>query len=143
VTDRAGETVVVQRVLPATPAVVYDEWLDPEALAEFICPAPVLPGRIEVEPRVGGSLSIEMLDSDAVVTITGEYLELDRPRRLRFTWDSSYGGGFSSVVTVTLQPWGDQQTEMTIEHAQVPPAVRMDHSDGWGRIAAQLEAKVR
>jgi uncharacterized protein YndB with AHSA1/START domain len=42
-----------------------------------------------------------MIDPEVVINVTGEYLELDRPNRLRFTWNSELGGGFAGVVTVT------------------------------------------
>jgi uncharacterized protein YndB with AHSA1/START domain len=135
-------SAVVTRVLPAPPSEVFDEWLDPQALAEFISPYPSTAGPIEVDPQVGGHLRIVMLDPEAAVTITGEYLELERPHRLRFTWDSDFGSGFRSVVTVSLEPHGDGQTLMTIEHAQLPPEWRDDHERGWALIASQLERRL-
>src|SRR5215813_5682208 len=35
--DTPAPTAVVRRVLPAAPDVVYDEWLDPDALADWMC----------------------------------------------------------------------------------------------------------
>jgi uncharacterized protein YndB with AHSA1/START domain len=139
VTAPDARTAIVRRVLPAPPEVVYDEWLDADALADFICPHPTTAGRVECDPRVGGRLYIEMVDPDGVVRVTGEYLELDRPNRLRFTWNSSFGAGFASVVTVTLTAHGEGHTLMTIEHAQLPPEWRDDHTSGWAQIAVQLE----
>lgn len=136
--DAAPTRAIVRRVLPAPPVVVYDQWLDPHALAAFITPAPARSGLVEVDPRVGGRFSIEMIDPDQVVHITGEYLELDRPRRLRFSWSSSLGGGFDSAVTVTFEADGETRTLMTIEHALLPADWRADHQQGWERIAAQL-----
>ena len=136
--DPDPTTAVVERVLPAEPPVVYAAWTDPAALAEFICPAPAVAGTIECDPRVGGRLRIDMIDPDGVVHIVGEYLELDPPNRLRFTWDTSFGGGFRSVVTVTLRPHGEAETLMTIEHAQLPPEWTADHVQGWTSIARKL-----
>jgi uncharacterized protein YndB with AHSA1/START domain len=141
--DPTGDgTAVVRRVLPAPPDVVYDEWLDPEALADFVCPHPTTAGPIEVDARLGGRLLITMVDPGSVVEITGEYLELERPRRLRFTWNSGYGGGFRSIVTVTLEPYGDEQTHMTIEHTQLPARFTDDHQRGWTIDADQLERRL-
>ena len=39
--DRA---ITVRRVLPAPPAVVYDEWLDPVGMVEWMCPRPARAG---------------------------------------------------------------------------------------------------
>jgi uncharacterized protein YndB with AHSA1/START domain len=135
-------TAIVRRVLPAAPEVVYDEWLDAEALAEFICPYPATAGTVECDPRVGGKLRIDMVDADGVVHVTGEYLELDRPHRLRFTWNSTFGGGFQNVVSVTLEPHGVDETLMTIEHVRLPVDLRGDHERGWTQIAAQLARRL-
>ena len=140
--QRGGASAIVQRILLAPPEVVYDEWLDVDALAEFIAPFPTRPGRIELDPRIGGLYKIEMIDPDRVVQVTGVYLELDRPRRLRFTWTSDLGGGFDSIVTVTLKPHGGARTLMTIEHTELPPEWRADHEKGWTQIARQLEDKL-
>ena len=40
-------TVRVQRVMPAAPDVVFDEWLDRESLQEWMCPRPV---RVSTSP---------------------------------------------------------------------------------------------
>ncbi len=76
--------------------------------------------------------------------ISGEYLELDRPRRLRFTWDcSTWEEGESSVVTVDLMAHGHAGTLMTIHHAQLPPPLADGHRRGWDRIGTQLEGHLR
>ena len=141
--DPIRAVAIVRHVLPAPPEVAYDAWLDPEALAEFITPAPSHTGRIEIDPRLGGALRLEMVDGEKVVEIRGEFLELDRPSRLRFTWQSTLGGGFDSMVTVTFEPSGERETTMTIEHALLPPDWRSDHEAGWARIASQLAARMQ
>lgn len=83
--ERGPQSAIVQRLLPAPPEVVFDEWLNAEALAEFICPYPAVAGTIECDPRVGGRLRIDMVNGERVTCVTGEYLELDPPNRLRFT----------------------------------------------------------
>jgi len=142
VTGPSRRSAVVRRVIAAPPEAVYDEWLDPDALAEFICPYPSTAGAIEVDARLGGRLVIEMVDPGQVVRITGEFLELHRPHRLRFTWNATFGGGFNSVVTVTFEPHGDGQTLMTIDHAQIPTDWTADHERGWALIADQLDRKL-
>ncbi len=139
---RRPPSAVVQRVLPAPPHVVYDEWLDTDALAEFMCPAPARATTIECEPRIGGRLLIVMVDADAVIQVTGEYLELDRPRRLKFSWKSDHHGGFDSVVTVSLEPYGREQTLMTIDHA-LPRHLVDDHQKGWNQIAERLAHRLQ
>ena len=107
-----------------------------------MCPLPARASRVECEPRIGGRFLIEMADGDRVTLLTGEYLELDRPRRLRFTWKSDSHGGFDSVVTISLEPTGRDETLMTIDHA-LPPDLVHDHEQGWKTIAERLALKLK
>jgi uncharacterized protein YndB with AHSA1/START domain len=141
--DEARMAVVVRRDLPVSAGRAFDEWLDAEALAAFITPAPSRTGRVEWAPRVGGTYLIEMVDAATTVRISGEFLELERPSRLRFTWNSTYGDGFESVVTVTFEPLAGDRTSMTIDHELLPAAVSDDHQSGWIRIAGQLATRFR
>jgi uncharacterized protein YndB with AHSA1/START domain len=136
-------TAVVQRLLPAPAETVYETWLDAAAIAEFITPPPGRSGRIEWNPRVGAEFSIEMIDLGEIVRIDGSFLALERPSRLQFTWRSSIGGGFDSVVTVDLEPRGDRATLMTIEHARLPAEQRANHEHGWTAIAGQLASRLQ
>ncbi len=146
-TGPGGEAVTayVRRVLPAPPDVVYDEWLDADGLAEWICPRPARPTKIELEPRVGGRLRIDIDDQGSLVQVTGTYLDLRRPHQLSFTWkDSAWPERESdSVVTVTLTPHGDRQTLMTIRHTLLPPGAADAYRPGWARVAAQLHDRLR
>jgi uncharacterized protein YndB with AHSA1/START domain len=137
--------VVVRRVLPAAPDTVYDEWLDPVGMIEWMCPRPARAVKISLEPSVGGSLRIDIDDDGLSIYVTGHYLELDRPRRLRFTWSCSAWADPSvqSVVTVTMENHGTAETMMTIEHEQLPSGQVDTHQRGWGAISVQLEAALR
>ncbi len=138
---RSTASAVVQRVLPAPPADAYDQWLDTDALAEFMCPAPARCRDVQCEPWIGGRLQILMVDGETIIKVVGEYLELDRPRRLKFTWNSDHHGAFESIVTVSFEPHGEAETLMTIEHA-LPPQLVGDHQKGWHQIAELLARRL-
>jgi uncharacterized protein YndB with AHSA1/START domain len=73
--------------------------------------------------------------------VFGTYLELAPPRLLRFSWGCSTWDDSSveSVVTVTLEPHGPNDTLMIIHHAQLPAGQIENHCAGWAAIAEQLE----
>jgi uncharacterized protein YndB with AHSA1/START domain len=131
---------VVRRVLPAPPHVVFDEWLDPAGMTEWMCPRPARAVKVLLEPSVGGSLRIDIEDSGSSLYVTGQFIELDRPRRLRFTWSCSDwpDPSVQSEVTVILEDHGPGETLMTIEHEQLPPGQADPHQRGWAAIAVQL-----
>ena len=141
----ADPVVIVRRVLPAPPDIVYDEWLDPVGMIEWMCPRPARAVKISLEPSVGGSLRIDIEDSGSSLYVSGPYVELDRPRRLRFTWSCSAWADptVQSMVTITLEDHGTAETMMTIEHEQLPPAEMDSHQHGWAAIAVQLEDTLR
>ena len=134
-------TARVERVLPAAPDAVYAAWVEPEALARFIAPAPGT-AQVEIDPRVGGRLRIVMTFPDRVTEIEGTYLALDRPHRISFSW-RPLRAGFDSVVTVTLAPHGEGETRMTITHSRLPQEWLGSYEAGWGSIAEALDRRVR
>ena len=139
-TEAPSRAAVVRRLLPAPPHVVYDEWLDPGALADWMCPRPARCRGVESEPRLGGRLRIDIEDGGTEYWVSGEYLVLDRPSRLSFSWSCSTwpDPGLKSVVNVQLEPRENQQTLMTIEHTLLPPDLVDEHERGWAAIAQQL-----
>ncbi|MBU8813219.1 SRPBCC domain-containing protein [Mycolicibacterium goodii] len=138
-------TVRVQRVMPAALEVVFDEWLDPDALMDWMCPRPVRCVAVSVEPRVGGRLRFDVDDTGSAVLITGQFLEIDRPRRLRFTWTNSDWSDPSrvSIVQVEFEGAGEGETLMSIEHSLLPPEEYDGFHHGWIRTFEQLDGKLR
>ena len=132
--------VRVRRVLPAIPEVVFDEWLDPDALAEWMCPRPSRCVAVTIEAHVGGRVRFDVDDSGSLVLITGQFLDIDRPRRLRFTWSHSVWADptATSIVEVAFEPHGDDETLMSIEHSLLPAEGFDDHDHGWAVTADQL-----
>jgi uncharacterized protein YndB with AHSA1/START domain len=134
--------VRVQRVMPAPPEVVFDEWLDPEAMEEWMCPRPVRCVAIIIEPRVGGTVRFDVDDSGTSVLIAGRFLAVDRPHTLRFTWSNSNWSDptIVSVVNVAFEPFGEDETLMSIEHSLMPPEEFDGFHNGWIRTFEQLAA---
>ena len=115
-------------------------WTDPKLVARWM--TPVGDAEAELDVRPGGRLRIVMRGEGMTIVHTGEYLEVDPPRRLVFTWISPYTDG-PSVVTVDLLPHGDE-TDLVLTHSALPVQIAESHLGGWGamvgRLSAQLEA---
>jgi uncharacterized protein YndB with AHSA1/START domain len=131
-------TVIVQRQLAAPPEQVFDAWLDPEGLGQWLfrTPAGTLE-RVEVDPRVGGGFRIDERREDGVAEHHGEYVELDRPRRLAFEFWTSFSTARTRVTIDIVAAEGG--TLLTLTH----DGVWADYEDrtrlGWTMILAGLE----
>jgi uncharacterized protein YndB with AHSA1/START domain len=141
-TSSSPVVAVVQRVLPAVPDTIYDEWLDTEALSDWMCPRPARCLDVKLEPWVGGSLRFDIEESGVEFFVAGRFTVLERPRRLTFTWRCSTWpvAAAESVVDISLDPCGHDQTLMTIEHTLLPSGLVEQHRRGWAAIAEQLDA---
>ena len=139
--NHAAPSVVIERVIPAPPRVVFDAWLDPEALRHFMCGGPgVRVTRVECDPRVGGRFLIVMNVEGHEVPHRGQYLEIERYERLVFTWLSPYAGE-GSRVTLRFAESRNGETRLTLEHVGLADAeTRSKHHGGWSHILGELSA---
>jgi uncharacterized protein YndB with AHSA1/START domain len=134
-------TLLIEKLVPAPPQIVFDAWLDPEALRRFMCSPPgARVTRAEADPRVGGTFLIVMTFGDQDVPHRGEYLVIERHTRIAFTWLSKFAGE-GSQVTLTFAEAADGQTKLTLEHVGLGDAEnRARHHAGWHTILMQLAA---
>lgn len=144
-TDPAAQVAVVRRRLPAPADVVFDEWTDAARLAEWMCPRPARCLNMEADPRIGGTVAFDVEEAGRTFRVSGNYLTLERPHRVAFTWSCStwLDPAIQSVVTVTIEPDGAEASIMTIEHQLLPPALVQQHAQGWAVVTTQLESRLR
>ena len=128
--------VRITRVLPALPADVFAAWTDPELVGRWMSPR----GRAEVAVHavVGGRLEVVMVEGTTRIEHHGEFLEIDPPWRLRFTWRSPYTGDVPSIVTVELTAV-ESGTRLVLIHERLPDAGAVaSHEGGWAAILDRL-----
>ena len=81
-----------------------------------------------------------MVDDESSIEHTGTYREIDRPRRLVFTWSSPATRFRDSIVTVTFQPSSDCSTVVEIHQVGLPDEeARASHHAGWSDALRQLD----
>ena len=135
-------TARVTRILEATPEEVFDAWTDPEQARQWMCPVGATVPDLTLEARVGGRLRLVMRVDGKDFIHLGEYLEVERPRRLVFTWITMYTRYRKSVVTVELEPV-DDRTELRITHVLLPDEEMADaHRKGWEGLLDHLETRL-
>ena len=137
----SGHSLRLVRILPAPPDQVFAAWTDVESLKQWMCPGATSVPVAELDARIGGHFKIVMTDEKRDYIHTGEYLEVDPPNRLVFTWISDATHSKRSMVTVEFRPHGDGETEVVLIHEQLPDEEAVArHRGGWNDIAAKLAA---
>jgi uncharacterized protein YndB with AHSA1/START domain len=129
--------LTVTRTIPATPAEIYDVWLDPKSPGSPWFGAT----KVIVDAKIDGLFFHAMDHAGRRWAHYGRFVALDRPHRIEHTWMSEATRGLDSVVTVTLEAKG-AATLVTIHHAGVPDDdMGRQHAEGWGFMLSMLEKK--
>jgi uncharacterized protein YndB with AHSA1/START domain len=126
----ASAAVVVRRVIAASAEDLFDAWLDPEALAQWMRPGTINSTVARVEPRVGGSYEITMQGQSGPIVHKGVYRAIERPNRLVFTWISGPTENTETLVTVDFVRV-DRRTEVIVTHEKLPESAKPSHRNGW------------
>ncbi len=136
----AAETLRLTRTLPAPPQDVWDAWTQAKPWAAWMCPNPIQSAKAELDLRVGGRWRLVMYGSSFEIDHTGEYVEVDPPRRLAFTWCTSATDGATTLVPIELDAEGQGATNLSLTHERLPHARALkDHRRGWEGCLALLD----
>ena len=135
-------TVRVRRRFAAPVERLYDAGLDPARAGRWLfATATGEMLRVLIEARVGGAFAfIERRDGEDVEH-RGEYLELNRPRRLAFRLVVPKFSALASRVTLEFEAHG-AGCELTLTHAEVAPGAAERTAAGWRAILEALAANV-
>ncbi|HXP37190.1 MAG TPA: SRPBCC domain-containing protein [Solirubrobacteraceae bacterium] len=142
--SREVATFRIERSFAAPPEDVFDAWTNPQVLERWwtVQSSQGSP-RCEVDLRVGGRYVLRMRDdSGELHVVGGEYREVDRPRRLVYTWrwegDGGPHPGHISIVTVEFRADGDLTT-VVLEHSGLASEEsRTRHGAGWQAVLERL-----
>ncbi len=136
-------TITIKRKIAAPAQQLFDAWLNPISLAEWMRPCTSsTPSTVKVDAREGGAFEIVMHIASGPVRHTGIYQTIDAPRCLVFTWNSPHAGQHDSLGTVEFRPDG-MATEVVITHERLPEATRSGHTAGWTEVLELLAKTIR
>lgn len=147
-----SETLVIARVTRRfgfTPERVFDAFLDPAKAGKFMFATETgTMVRAEVDARVGGRFAfVDRRGGEGDIEHTGEYLVVDRPRRLEFTLQVTKYSSNVDRVLVEIAPTADG-CEVTLTHemgaADAEYKKYKDRTEqGWAHILDGLEKTLR
>ncbi len=128
------DEVVREIRIAASPTDVFPYFTDPEKLTAWKA------ATVELEARPGGRFRMDVTGRGDVAH--GEYLDIEPPHRIRFTWRWEHEPADThpsapSTVEVTLTPDGEG-TLLRLVHRGIPETVRDASAAGWAHYLARL-----
>ena len=131
----------VAHTYAAPPEQVFDAWLNPAIARLFLFATPTGEMiRYEVDARVGGRFTfVDRRPDMGDVLHTGEYLEIDRPRRLAFTFGVPQFNPDMTTVELDFAPAAAGGCQLTLTQRDVPAEWAERSQEGWTKIIASLD----
>ncbi|HUO12934.1 MAG TPA: SRPBCC domain-containing protein [Caulobacteraceae bacterium] len=123
--------LVMTRYFDASPERVFQAWTDPELSARWLFTTPQSEAHsAELDVRVGGRWTIVDRRGGVDYRALGEYLNVDPPRRLVFTFGMpQFSPGFTTVkVEIAAAEAG---SVMTLAQEDLPAASIPPLEEGW------------
>jgi uncharacterized protein YndB with AHSA1/START domain len=118
---------------------VFDAWLDAATAGKWLFATPTgVMERVKIDARVGGSFTFVDRRNGEDVEHTGEYLEIDRPRRLVFTFAVPKYSKDQTRVAIELARQG-AGCELTLTHDGVWAHYESSTLQGWNMILDGLD----
>ncbi|MDP6537240.1 MAG: SRPBCC family protein [Gammaproteobacteria bacterium] len=99
-------TIKLSKTINAPSQQVFDHWLIPVFIGDWMFAAHTQQGKVislENKVRKGGAFRFTIDFKGSEIIHNGEYLELDIPNKLAFTWRSSTQPDCESKVTAQFQ----------------------------------------
>ena len=139
--------LTVERTFDAPIEEVFAAFTQPDLMSQWFYAFPKGKSRVEVDLRVGGKYSIDMMPDPSLglgdeagcgggFLHHGEYLEISPPNRLSFTWIKDGFVDYSVVVADFKQTVSG--TLVTLTH-HVPTDKIAPHTQGWNLCLDSLE----
>jgi uncharacterized protein YndB with AHSA1/START domain len=137
--DAAAGVVHATVEIDAAPERVFESFTTPEELAAWWGSDDTYhTERWTVDLRPGGRWHCHVDGHRS--TVGGEYLVVDPPRLLEYTWEPSWEDFYRTTIRVELAPNGRGGTRVTVTHSgftdRAPSAE--GHGQGWIRVLEWL-----
>jgi uncharacterized protein YndB with AHSA1/START domain len=132
--DTATDTTVYERTIAidASPETVWEFFVDPAKLMRW------MGIDAELDARPGGIYRINVIPGN---TARGEFVEVDRPHRLVFTWgwdDNETLPPGASTIEAVLTP-ERKGTTLRFVHRELSSEQAASHRVGWDHYLERLE----
>jgi uncharacterized protein YndB with AHSA1/START domain len=142
------QSLLIVRTFDVAPEVVFDAFTQPEDMRVWWTDQTTF----DIDLRVGGRWTIVRNEGDTTYTATGEYLEVERPHRIRYTYTMPQFSPNTDMITIDIIADGKGGSQLTFlqsgpdiakELEQLPPGNVSESEKGWGQAFDLMDAACR
>ncbi|MCW7458746.1 SRPBCC domain-containing protein [Leptospira bandrabouensis] len=148
-----NQVLKVERKINAERKRLFQAWLDVQDFSRWFLSGELIGiESVTLDPRPGGKFLINMSLDGKILPHTGEYITIDEPNKLVFTWCSHATDNRDTLVTVTFTDVFDVISENSKEISQKPKTLVTlvhemltndiqikNHNYGWTSILEGLD----
>jgi uncharacterized protein YndB with AHSA1/START domain len=139
-----GLELRIERQFNVEPEVVFDAFTKPEAMRVWWTEET----SFDIDLREGGRWTITREADGTEYTMTGEYLEIARPHRLKYTIAMPQFSPNTDVITIDITPTAagcsvtfvQSGVDITSELREFPPGTVSESEKGWHQGFDLMEA---
>ena len=135
-----GRSIAVERRVAAPPERAFDAWIVPEVAGRWLFADKKDGSACELDARVGGRYRITRTADGQSYVAVGEYVEVNRPARLVFTYGMPQFSPEFATVTVGIEPDGAAGSRVRVVQDSVPEGYEDALREGWEEMFDMLEA---
>lgn len=129
--DAAEESILASVEVGASPERVFQALASKEIIEWWVRPGVFDTREWKGNVRVRGRWVASGVGNGRPYILQGEFLEVDRPRKLVHTWHPVGAPGVPTIVTYLLEPLGEG-TRITLRHSGfTSPETRANTCIGW------------
>jgi uncharacterized protein YndB with AHSA1/START domain len=132
----------VEVEMSAPAAAVFEALIDPQQLPKWWGPHHFTTPSIDLDLHVGGRFRFAMQPPEGdLFHLQGEFLEIDAPRRLAYTfrWEEPAPDDVDTVATISLLDLGGS-TRLMVDQGAFATAPRRElHEHGWSDSLQRLQ----
>lgn len=136
-------SVVIERLLNAPVELVWRIWTKPEFIQRwFGSDRKGTVHSVDMDLTLGGKYRVTFQDSDGTSHAAfGEYLEIIKESKLRYTWEWESEPGHVTELSVEFGTEGEK-TRLTLTHSDLNPNSLHGYKDGWNATVDKILEKI-
>ncbi|MCW7475444.1 ATPase [Leptospira levettii] len=147
-----AQVVKVEKEINADPKRIFQAWLNADYFSRwFLSGENIGIESVFIDPRPGGKFTINMSLDGKILPHTGEYIIIEEPNKLVFTWCSHATNNRDTLVTVTLKDISKKtndssvsanspRTLVTLVHEKLISDIEIkNHYHGWTNVLEGLD----